>query len=264
MLSSIRAMAGHALVVAISAALGLSTVAAGAASTLDELIELDLRAWSGEPELLSETYAPDGVHTATFYDRTKEYVGPEAIEAVARYGGGPETIGPRIDIRLAEGDWRWVSFVSLAGGSACLWHAVDGQIVHHDCLVPENSYDSQSPAGLDDGSKAAAIDEISERLDRAWGADSDPETLAAVYAADAVHSARFSDTTRRYEGPEEIAAVAGMSIAMETIGPRVDFDVPGGELAWAQVVDLGGGSVCLFRARDGMVIRHDCVLQIRG
>lgn len=264
MLSSSRAIAGRALIVAISAALGLSTVAAGAASTLDELIELNLRAWSGEPELLSETYAPDGVHAATFYDRTNEYVGPEAIEAVARYGGGPEMIGPRTDIGLAEDDWRWVSFLSLAGGSACLWHAVDGRIVRHDCLVPENSYDGRPAAGLDDGSDAAAIDEIGERLDRAWGADSDPETLAAVYAADAVHSARFTDTTRRYEGPEEIAAVAGMSIAMETIGPRVDFDAPDGELAWAQAFDLGGGSVCLFRARDGMVIRHDCVLQIRG
>ena len=84
MLSSIRAMAGRALIVAISAALGLSTVAAGAASTLDELIELNLRAWSGEPELLSETYAPDGVHAATFYDRTNEYVGPQAIEEYNR------------------------------------------------------------------------------------------------------------------------------------------------------------------------------------
>ncbi len=264
MLSTVRAIACRALIVALSTTLAGGTLAAGAATSLDELNELNVRAWSGEPELLSQTYAPDGVHTATFYDRTNEYVGPEEIAMVAGYGGGPQVVGPRIDIALVEDDWRWVSFVSLAGGSACLWHAVEGQIVRHDCLVPENSYDSRPAAGLDDGSSAAAIDEIGERLDRAWGADSSPETLAAVYAADAVHSAHFSNTTRRYEGPEEIAAVTGMNIAMEQIGPRVDFDAPDGELAWAQVVSLGGGAVCLFRARDGMIIRHDCVLGTGG
>ena len=44
----------------------------------------------------------------------------------------------------------------------------------------------------------------------------------------------------------------------------VDFAAPEGELAWAAVSAIAGGTVCLFRAVDGMITRHDCVLPIRG
>ena len=83
-----------------------------------------------------------------------------------------------------------------------------------------------------------------------------------MYAPDAVHSARFLNTTRTYEGPAEIASVALMPGTVEQIGPRVEFESPEGQLLWAEVSDVAGGTVCLFRAVDGMVTRHDCVLPI--
>jgi hypothetical protein len=260
---SVRALARRALIAASVGVLALSTVPAVAADSLDELLELNSRAWSGEPELLNQVYAPDGVHTATFYDQTNEYTGPDAIATIAAQGG-VNPVAPRIDIPAADGEYRWADFIDLAGGTTCLWRAVDGQITRQDCLLPENSTDSRARAGLAGGSSSAAIDELLERLGAAWGADASIEGLAAAYAPDAVHSARFLSTTRSYKGPEEIAQVALRPVAVEQIGPRVEFEAPEGELAWAAVNNLGGGSVCLFRAVDGMVVRHDCVVPIAG
>jgi len=257
MLSSVRAFARRALVGACAGVLVLGAVPAAAANSLDELIELNLRAWAGETELLDQVYAPDGVHTATFYDRTRTYEGPEEIAELA--GGELNLIGPRILIPAAEGEWRWASFVDLAGGTVCLWRASGGLIMRHDCVLPEMSYASQPRVGLAVDDASGAIDELTERLAEAWQTGT-AEALAAAYAPDAVHSARSINATRRYEGPDEIAAVAGSAIGQ--IGPRVDFEAPEGELAWAQVVEVAGGAVCLFRARDGMIIRHDCVLPI--
>ncbi len=271
-LTPVRAMAALAILVLVGSML-LYTAArvpppllmpGAAPATLDELVALNLRAWSGEPELLAETYAPDGVHTATFYDRTNEYVGPDQIAALTGYGGGPEMIGPRIDIKLDEGDWRWASFLSLGGGTACLWHAVDGRIVRHDCMVPEKSYESRPAADVTtDPDTLAAIAELEARLDAAWGREGSLEALEAVYAPDAVHMARSLTTTRTYTGPAEIASVALYDTSIEAIGDIVAFEAPPGELAWAGVGTLAGGTVCLYHAVDGMVTRHDCILPIR-
>jgi len=263
MSSAVRAIASRTIALTTATVLGLGTTALAVAGSIDELSELNLRAWAGETELLSEVYAPDGVHTATFYDRTNEYVGPARIEAVAG-SGRIELIGPRIDIPAADGEWRWASFASLAGGTACLFHAVDGQMVRHDCVVAENSYDSRPPAGLADAETSAAIDEVEARLDGKWGIGATVEELAEAYAPDAVHSARYLNTTRTYTGPEGILAVARLGGSIHQIGERVDFEAPEGELAWAQVSDVAGGSVCLFRAVDGLITRHDCVLPISG
>ena len=265
MSSTIHAITARAIAIGSAAVLALaSTAAAANPTTVDELIELELRAWSGETELLSEVYAPEGVHTATFYDRTNEYVGPEQIGLVAR-GGSVELIGPRIDIPADEGEWRWAGFGSLGGGTACLFHAVDGQIVRHDCALPEAYADARAPVGLADAEASAAIDEVYERLNGSWGRSSSVERLAEVYAPDAVHTARYLNKTRTYSGLEEIRGDAGSgSGGITQIGERVDFEAPEGELAWADVASVAGGSVCLSRAVDGMITRHDCVLPVRG
>jgi hypothetical protein len=232
-----------------------------AATSIDELVGRHLRAWSGEPELLSEVYAPDGVHTATFYDRTTEYTGPDEIDRVAG-AASVEVIGPRIDIPATDGEWRWASFTTLGGGTACLWRAVDGQLVRHDCIVPK-VYAGTAPAGtLADAEASAAIDAVVERLRAAWAPDTTVERLAEVYAPDAIHTARYLNTTRVYEGPEEIRSII-RNDSPESLG-RVDFAAPEGELAWAGVSEIAGGSVCHFRAVDGMITRHDCVLPIKG
>lgn len=254
---TIRAITRRALIVASAGVLALSTLPAAAADSLDELIDLNLRAWAGEPELLSEVYAPDGVHTATFYDMDTEYTGPDEIARVT--GSGKITlIGPRIELPAPDGEWRWVSFVTLGGGTVCLWRAVDGQVTRHDCLVPKDWAGSGSTGVVVEGELSAEVTEIRERL--GWGADTTLADLQAVYAPDAVHSARFLNKTNTYQGPEEISRVARMSVAMDLIEPVVEFEAPEGELAWAQANTLGGGSVCLFHAVDGMITRHDCVV----
>lgn len=262
MSSAVRAIASRAIGMVTVAVVGLAP-AAMAAGSIDELNELNLRAWAGEPELLDEVYAPEGVHTATFYDLTREYTGPTEVDRVAG-AANIELIGPRIDLPAAEGEWRWAAFASLGGGTACLFHAVDGLITRHDCVLPEYSYGSRAPVGLADSEATAAIDEILGRLNGSWGPGTSVERLAEVYAPDAVHSARYLNSTRRYTGPEEILRVARYGGTPQPIGERVDFEAPEGELAWAEVVDVAGGSVCLYRAVDGLITRHDCVLPISG
>lgn len=263
MSSTVRAILGRATMLASAGALALGTMPAAAADSIDELNELNLRAWGGEAELLSAVYAPEGVHSATYYDGRTEHIGPEEIAAVAGSGGTIELIGPRIDLPAAEGEWRWASFASLGGGTACLFHAVDGQIVRHDCIVPENYSDSRPEVGLADAEASAAIDDLAERLLDSWGTGTTVEKLATVYAPDAVHTARHPGRTASYTGPEEIISVAGIGGSITTIGDRVDFEAPEGELAWASAGSVGGGSLCLFRAVDGMVTRHDCLLPVR-
>ena len=262
MSSTMRAIATRAIAISSAAVLAIATAAS--AATSEELQELSLRAWNGEPELLSEVYAADGVHTATFYDRTNEYVGPEGIAMVAGRGT-IEPIGPLVEIPATDGELRWAGFAGLGGGTACLFHAADDRIVRHDCVLPERSYDSRAPVGQADAEASAAIDEITGRLSASWGTDTTVERLGEVYAPDAIHTARYQSRTRSYTGPEEILQVARLrSSSPELIGERVDFEAPDGELAWASVADVMGGSVCLFRAVDGMITRHDCVLPVSG
>jgi hypothetical protein len=115
MSSSVRMLARRALVGACASVLVLGAIPAAAADSPDELTELAARAWQGEPELLAEVYASDGVHSATFFDRTNVYEGPEEVAAVAGLLDF-EIIGPRIDIplRVAHG----------AGPTSSTWPAV--------------------------------------------------------------------------------------------------------------------------------------------
>ena len=239
----------------------LVSVSAGATTTLDELTTKLEQAWGGQTQLLAEVYASDGVHTATFHDKTNTYQGPEAIEPLAGLGWG-DVVGPRIELPAADGQLRWVSFGSLAGGTACLWHAVDGLVERHDCVVPGKSSERNPRAGVDEGAPSAMLQEVLSRLAGSWGSDSSVERLAEIYAPDAVHSARFLDATRTYTGPEEIIRVARAPVTIKGIGAIIEFEAPEGELAWAEVENLAGGTVCLFRAVDGMITRHDCVLPI--
>jgi len=262
MSSTVCAILGRAVVLASAGLLALSTTPALAADSIDELTQLNLQAWAGETDLLSEVYAPDGVHTATFYDRTTEYNGPDEIARVAGFGA-IELIGPRIETPAADGEWRWASFAGMGGGTACLFRAVDGLMVRHDCILPERSTDSRPKVGLADAEASAAIDEVTERMAASWGSGTTVEQLAEAYAPDAVHTARYQGRTRSYTGPEEIITVAALGGSVNPIGDRVDFQAPEGELAWASVADVGGGSVCIYRAVDGMITRHDCLLPVR-
>lgn len=264
MSSTIHAIATRAIAISATAVLALASAAAATPASVTELDELNHRAWAGETELLAEVYAPDAVHSATYYDRTREYTGPLGIATVAGSGDVPN-LRPLIEIPpAADGVWRWATFHGLGGGTACLFRAVDGQITRHDCALSENSYGNLPSVGLADAEASAAIDEITERLSGSWGFRTSAERLGEVYAADAVHSARYLDRTRRYTGPDEILKVARLGSSPERVGERVDFETPEGELAWAAASRLAGGAVCLFRAVDGMITRHDCVLPIKG
>ncbi len=56
MSSTVHTIPGRAIALAITALLTLNILPVSAADSVDELVDLNLRAWSGEPELLSEVY----------------------------------------------------------------------------------------------------------------------------------------------------------------------------------------------------------------
>jgi hypothetical protein len=138
--------------------------------------------------------------------------------------------------------------------------------VRHDCFVPEDSYQDRPSAEVTtDPDTLVAVDELLGRLGAAWGPGTSLETLEAVYAPDAVDTARYLDGTLSHVGPEGILQVARLGGSPSQIGEPVVFSVPGmaaGELAWATAADVADGTICLFHARDGLMDRHDCVLPV--
>jgi hypothetical protein len=106
---------------------------------------------------------------------------------------------------------------------------------------------------------------LSDMLTEAWNND-DVALLEEVYAPDAAHKAVYFDGTWEAVGRPAIIDTAMGSSTVTPITPLIELDAADGELRWVRVVDVvapafpGTGTVCSFWARDGQVVRHDCLL----
>jgi len=98
-----------------------------------------------------------------------------------------------------------------------------------------------------------------------WNTD-DIGLLTETYAPEAVHRVIYFDRTVAFEGRDRIAEAATGSVTLSRIAPILELDAPEGELRWVGFYDAtapgfaGQGTVCHFWARDGQVVRHDCLL----
>jgi hypothetical protein len=121
------------------------------------------------------------------------------------------------------------------------------------------------------GSAAMAQDDVAtalmleDKVTEAWNND-DVALLEEVYAPDATHKAVYFDGTWEAVGRPAIIDTAMGSLSISPIAPVIEVEAPDGELHWVQVVDVvsptfpGEGTVCSFWARDGQIVRHDCLL----
>jgi hypothetical protein len=121
------------------------------------------------------------------------------------------------------------------------------------------------PAGTGLGAPGAEVpavtaESLSELVLKAWNT-MDRTAFEEAYAPDAVHSIIYYDTVVRFEGLEAIYDLAWVDHPeIKALAPPIELPAEPGELRWAWAVRLANGIVCVMKAVDGKVVRHDCVV----
>ena len=119
---------------------------------------------------------------------------------------------------------------------------------------------------------SVSVQELEDRgLDdmvvEAWNGK-DAAMLEQVYAPDAIHRAVYFDGVHEWVGREAVIEDAMLAVTVTSLGPIMELDAPDGELHWVSAGDVvtpslaGMGTVCNLWARDGQVVRHDCLLSM--
>jgi hypothetical protein len=89
-----------------------------------------------------------------------------------------------------------------------------------------------------------------------------------IYAPDAIHKGVYFDSTAVVDGRPAIIDAALGNLSISPIASVIEMDAPDGELHSVQLVDVvspsfpGERTVCSFWARDGQVVRHDCLVPL--
>ena len=114
------------------------------------------------------------------------------------------------------------------------------------------------------GITAQALDDM---VVEAWNGK-DAAMLEQVYAPDAIHRAVYFDGVHEWVGREAVIEDAMLAVTVTSLGPIMELDAPHGELHWVSAADVvtpslaGTGTVCNLWARDGQIVRHDCLLSM--
>ncbi len=96
--------------------------------------------------------------------------------------------------------------------------------------------------------------------------NNDLALLERAYAPGAVHTGVYFDGMAIADGRDAVIDAAMGPTSVTTIAPIVELEAPDGELHWVAFGNLSGprtavgGVVCNFWARDGQIVRHDCML----
>jgi len=126
-------------------------------------------------------------------------------------------------------------------------------------------YLGDPPSMLGDEAVPVTARLLDDMAIEAWNND-DIGLLTQVYAPEAVHKVVYYDRTELAEGRDAIIDAALGDVTVTRIAPLVELAAPEGELRWIEVVDVtspsfpGEGTVCSFWARDGLILRQDCVI----
>jgi hypothetical protein len=134
----------------------------------------------------------------------------------------------------------------------------DERITRHDCILPSAFDDADWPAMRFPDTRAAAERErltaaitlAQDTMDRA--------ALAEVTSPDIEHHVVSKNQVYTLEGMDEYWWM--MKSAPPELYANVDLPAPEGEVRWANVTNVGDGSLCVFWAEGGRVTRHDCIV----
>ena len=114
-------------------------------------------------------------------------------------------------------------------------------------------FDPPSPQTLD------VREAINQDFLPGW-ADHDRELIERVVSPEIVHRVAMDNHDYTLSGIDLYMDVMGWGTAVEVWAPPVALPAPEGEARWTDFSSVGGGSLCTFWARDGQLVRHDCVV----
>jgi len=219
--------------------------------------------WSGMQTSLAdvrEVYAEDAVHTALWQDTVDRVVGPQRIWQRIQ---SSSTVDPGVKLRLpdaANGAHRYLGVSEDLDGIACVFWIQDDRITRHDCILPKASTSSTSPDFPPASPDTLELWEtIEQDFVRGW-ATADRELIARVVSPEIVHHVALNNYDYTLRGIDLYVDVMGGDNPPEALAPPVALPAPEGEARWTDFSDVGGGSLCTFWARDGLIVRHDCVV----
>ncbi|MGD8485804.1 MAG: hypothetical protein PVG27_00455 [Chloroflexota bacterium] len=227
--------------------------------------------WKGvdsDLDLALELYAEDAVHTALWWDRSERFEGSEAISLRMLESNRVDPV-EQDRVRLPDGYPGVHRYFGYASGTGCVFWIRDEQITRHDCILPM-SLGTASPAEPTwdpVGTSLAEVDPAAAAARRALtavlyeaSAAGDVLTLGDVIAPDVLHHVQSESQEYTVEGFDDwVGVMTGSPI---TTYADIDLPAPEGELRWANFSSVGGGSLCLFYAREGKVFRQDCVVPV--
>jgi hypothetical protein len=215
--------------------------------------------WSGSLPIsaIADVYSDDAVHTVVWTDQVERFNGTDAIAARILVS---ERVLPRMHEyrRLPDGlgeEHRYLIISLRPMGVPCLLVVAEDRITRHDCIFPIANGERLMATGPppDDVDR----DELEALIYGAWNGDE--SAFRQVVAPSIEHRVAFDDGEQvsHFERYLELARGAD---GVEPLAPSVRLPAPANELRWAGFSDVGGGSLCAFQAREGQIVRHDCVV----
>jgi hypothetical protein len=222
--------------------------------------------WSGVGPSLAdvrEVYADDAVHTVLWQDKVERVCGADAIwqriQASSSVDPGdmirlPDVLlGPRAHAR------RYLGVSQNLGGIACVFWIEDDRIIRHDCILPTDSTDPRTP-DFPSATPGSIEQREAIRQDFVPGwAEADVELIERTVSPKIVHHVAMDNHSYTLAGIPAYLSVMGGGTPGE-LAPPVALPAPEGETRWTDFSTVGGGSLCTFWARDGLIARHDCIV----
>ncbi len=168
-------------------------------------------------------------------------------------------------IRLPDSAWtddrRYLGVPKGLDGIACVVWVRDALITRHDCILPMASTSTATPAFSAPSPDSLALwQEIGPTLTEGW-AQASLEAIEQTVSPDISHHVAYDNHEYTLEGIREYMSVMGYGEIVE-LAPPLALPAPAGEHRWAAFGSIGGGSLCTFWERDGLIVRHDCVVPI--
>ena len=124
-------------------------------------------------------------------------------------------------------------------------------------------------AGQDQEQAAASMtaQQMNDAIIEAWNNDDVPR-LQQLYHPDAVHQVNYYGGFDVFDGQGDIISNALGPVLITGTAPVIELVAPDGELRWLEFADVtspnfhGEGTICVFRAVAGLVVRQDCMIPV--
>ncbi len=160
--------------------------------------------------------------------------------------------------------WRFTMFSALKFIAASAIVALFGGFLLSGVLTTQQG-DQVVPGAATESPSPMTAQMLEDMSLEGWN-NNDLALLEEAYAPDAVHTGVYFDGMSIADGRDAIIDAAMAPTTVTTTAPIVELEAPDGELHWVAFGNLSSpyifveGVVCNLWARDGQIVRHDCML----